>query len=139
MIDMDDVKKYVKENGLDQKNRRREIVDQRSYLCYYLRANEMTYPQIGKIFNQDHATVMHSVKKYEDLCTTIGYAINVKDLIFRFPISQKVKKTLSDARIVVVRLSPSSRLKIQAYRIDHNLKSNEAAINSLINNINTNF
>tara|TARA_R110000782_G_C14661053_1_gene397846 strand:+ start:316 stop:732 length:417 start_codon:yes stop_codon:yes gene_type:complete len=135
MIDLEEVKEYIKENGLDVKSRKRHIVDQRSYLCCYMRVNDMSLTQIGEMFNQHYATVIHSLGKYEALNGTIGYAINVKDLIYRFPISRKIHETLYKAKTVVVRVSPENYFKLQNYRIDNDLKSNEDAIKGLIGSI----
>jgi len=61
-------------NGLDKVTRKREIVDQRSYLYYLIKRlienntdEKISLTAIGRLFNKDHATVLHGLRKVEDL------------------------------------------------------------------------
>lgn len=49
-------------------SRRHEIVFAR-YAYFYIVRNEMktSYPQLGYVFNKDHATAMHGYKTFETL------------------------------------------------------------------------
>ena len=54
-------------------NRRfKEIIEVRQIIChvlYYDKFLNLSYQSVGKIFNnQNHATVMHSIKKLNDYC-----------------------------------------------------------------------
>jgi hypothetical protein len=42
----------------------------RHYLCWALyRSQELTLGEVGKLFNRDHSTVLHSIRKHEELKT----------------------------------------------------------------------
>ncbi len=63
------------EIGLDVLNptRKREYVDARAIAAAILsRDLDMTLNQIGKIFNKNHATVLHSLKLFDNLYETDG-------------------------------------------------------------------
>ncbi len=69
------VKELIKQDGLDQKNRRRDIINKRIYLWNYLRDNGLTFHQIGNLFAKDHATIIHGIRTYKNLSR-----VNDKDL-----------------------------------------------------------
>lgn len=53
---------------IKSKSRKAGYVKARKYICYYLRNesnNNITFQQIGKALNQDHATVMFHVQDLE--------------------------------------------------------------------------
>jgi len=60
-------------------NRKRELVDARHALAYFLRkTTKYSFSNIGEIMasplrNRDHATILHSVKVYNDLLDTEVY------------------------------------------------------------------
>ena len=59
---LEEVKEYIKENGLDSKSRKRPLVDERmylyAYLFYFLELDNLT--AIGKMFGgKDHATIRY--------------------------------------------------------------------------------
>lgn len=56
------VKYYIERDGLDTKTRKQEIVYKRAYLMHVLRTQELTFDQIGKMFNRDHATAIYQCK-----------------------------------------------------------------------------
>lgn len=61
------------ETGLDVLNptRKREYVDARAIASALLSRNlNMTLNQIGKVFNKNHATVLHSLKLFDNLYET---------------------------------------------------------------------
>lgn len=64
---MDRVKKYIVEEQLDLKSRKREKVYPRWYLFKYLREHykTMSLEWIGNHFNKDHATVIHGLRNYQ--------------------------------------------------------------------------
>lgn len=63
--------KYKLED-LQSKSRKRELVDIRHCVMYYLRNNtEMGLAAIGAILGcRDHSTVLHGIKKWKDLSDT---------------------------------------------------------------------
>lgn len=52
---------------LTTRNRRREIVDTRRLIMYFLREEGFKLTTIGKLFKQDHSTVIHAIDTMNDL------------------------------------------------------------------------
>ena len=61
------IKSIIKKDGLAKKCRTVDVVNKRIYLFNFLRNNGYTFNVIGNLFNLDHTTVMHAVKKVEEL------------------------------------------------------------------------
>ena len=137
-----EIRKYVKENGLDERNRRRDLIDQRMYLGKYLRSNGETFHKIGQIFNLHHSTVIHAVKKFDDINKSLDFILNCTDLIIKFPISGTLtdfRDTIAKNNKVLLNLNSEEYLTLQNYRIDNMIYTNENAIKHMINTINSNF
>jgi hypothetical protein len=56
---------YINTNGLNTPSRHREHVYKRAILMTFLRDRGLRLTEIGRMFNRDHATVLHGVKIYE--------------------------------------------------------------------------
>jgi hypothetical protein len=61
------IKEIIEQDGLAQKNRKREIVHRRIYLFRKLREDGHTLKGIGSLFNMNHATILHGLKTYKYL------------------------------------------------------------------------
>ena len=61
------IKQIIEQDGLAQKNRKREIVHRRIYLFNRLRKDGYTLKRIGALFNMNHATILHGLRLYQDL------------------------------------------------------------------------
>jgi hypothetical protein len=60
--------RIVEEEELNDKHRHRPKVYRRCYLSYYLRDKlKWNYSKIGRLFNKDHATIMHLYKQHYNL------------------------------------------------------------------------
>jgi len=67
-MNIEQVKEYIESEGLNGRSREQFYVFRRHYLCYALyRTQELTLSEIGSIFNRDHSTVLHSIRKHEEL------------------------------------------------------------------------
>jgi hypothetical protein len=67
-MNIEQVKEYIESEGLNGRSREQFYVFRRHYLCYALyRTQELTLSEIGKVFNRDHSTVLHSIRKHEEL------------------------------------------------------------------------
>ena len=67
-MNLKQIKQYIQAEELDGKSREQFYVYRRHYLCWALyRTNQLTLSQIGRMFNRDHATVLHSIRKHEEL------------------------------------------------------------------------
>jgi chromosomal replication initiation ATPase DnaA len=64
----------IEKYDLDSKSREREKVTLRSELCARLRANtDLSFSQIGRLFNRDHSNVIHSCKVIDNYRKTNDY------------------------------------------------------------------
>lgn len=61
------VLEVIAELKLDKPNRKRQVVHRKIYLMTLLRNNGMKLKPIGKMFNVDYSTVIHSLGRYKDL------------------------------------------------------------------------
>lgn len=59
------VRELIERDNLTAKTRKQETVYQRAYLMHVLRCQKLTFSQIGKMFNLDHATAIHHCKQVE--------------------------------------------------------------------------
>jgi hypothetical protein len=64
------IKEIIQQDGLAQKNRKREIVHRRIYLFRKLREDGHTLKGIGSLFNMNHATILHGLNTYKNLVET---------------------------------------------------------------------
>jgi hypothetical protein len=64
------IKEIIEQDGLAQKNRKREIVHRRIYLFRKLREDGHTLKGIGSLFNMNHATILHGLNTYKNLVET---------------------------------------------------------------------
>jgi len=64
------IKQIIEQDGLAQKNRKREIVHRRIYLFRKLREDGHTLKGIGSMFNMNHATILHGLNTYKNLVET---------------------------------------------------------------------
>lgn len=65
MNQFDKIKELIKRDKLNSKNRVHENVYKRAYLMHQLRSAGMNLIEIGKMFNRDHATVIHNLRTHE--------------------------------------------------------------------------
>lgn len=56
------IEQIIKEHKLDRKSRHRTKIYQRAYLYSILSTQGINSIQIGRMFNRDHATVLHGIK-----------------------------------------------------------------------------
>ena len=58
----------IKKENIIKKNRSRKLLYPRQVICYILKSYyEYTYKAIGRLFNQHHTSVMHSVSSIETM------------------------------------------------------------------------
>lgn len=65
------------------KTRKKDIVDARHYFCAIMR-KQLGYPvvAIGRYMDRDHTTVIHSVRTFDDRCSTDeGYRLVFETII----------------------------------------------------------
>lgn len=83
---------------INQKTRKREVVEARFMFYELCRKNQMSLAQIGRFVGKDHATVLHGTKRFEILCDVdVEFKNNFQALksIVDFRSSRKVVPKLS--------------------------------------------
>ena len=67
-MNLEQIKEYIESEQLNGKSREHFYVFRRHYLCWALyKTNQLTLSQIGRMFNRNHATIIHSIRKHEEL------------------------------------------------------------------------
>ena len=62
---IDDIIEYIKENDLKAKSRHRYVLYKRYYLYSILRKKGLSLSRIGKMFNQNHSTIIHGLINHD--------------------------------------------------------------------------
>lgn len=70
MNQFEKIKELIKRDKLNSKNRVHKNVYKRAYLMNELRSSGMSLTEIGKMFNRDHATVIHNLRTHEWMTST---------------------------------------------------------------------
>ena len=68
MNKIEQIKEIVLRDNLKVRNRSRRIVYQRFYLFYKLFKYGLTLSEIGNLFDMNHVTVLHGLKRHELWC-----------------------------------------------------------------------
>jgi len=116
MVDL--IKEVIEKDGLKKRNREQHIVHRRIFLFNLLRENGYTYAYIARLFNMNHATVLHGIKRYKDLLSlndvrlqvdTERYAQKFEDIeeaVIKYNLDKDVRKatTITDLDIIKRRL-----------------------------------
>jgi hypothetical protein len=75
------IKLVIEQDQLDQKNRKPTVINKKIYLWTLLRNHGHTYQEIARLFKMNHATIIHGVKRYQELLT-------IDDLMLQFDITK---------------------------------------------------
>ena len=81
MVDL--IKKIIQKDGLDKKCRKVPTVNKRMYLFNILRKQGLTLYQIGKMFKMHHATVIHGIKRYNELADSFDFLLELDTTAYR--------------------------------------------------------
>ena len=126
------IKEHIEKYSLDVPCRKREVVYKRMYLFKYLQQMEgMSLTAIGKLFNKDHATVMHGLKTYENVKVYDDFVNFTAEEFKEFPLieNKRDRYTLNRTPIYWTREEYSLILET---RIKHDLETNVEAIKFII-------
>ena len=113
------IKSIIKKDGLSKKCRAAHLVNKRIYLFNFLRNNGYSFKQIGNLFNLDHTTVIHGIKRYNALSETkdamlqvdteryVNLLKDVKAAVINYNLEKDVRKatTVRDLDIIKRRLT----------------------------------
>ena len=81
MVDL--IKKIIKNDRLDKKCRKVSTVNKRMYLFNILRKQGLTLHQIGKMFKMHHATIIHGIKRYNELADSFDLLLELDTTAYR--------------------------------------------------------
>lgn len=112
------IKQVIEKDGLKKRNREQHIVHRRIFLFNLIRENGYTYAYIARLFNMNHATVLHGIKRYKELLSlndvrlqvdTERYVQKFKDIeaaVIKYNLEKDVRKatTITDLDIIKRRL-----------------------------------
>ena len=117
--ELERVSEYIKRYNLKADSRIRERVYKRAYLYAYLRDTlELTYERIGFMFDRDHATIMHSIKKtHEPLMSynDFKYLESIKTAIDLFPIV--APEDNENGMVIILRLNKKQLKQLNLQKI----------------------
>ncbi len=113
------IKQVIEKDGLKKRNREQHIVHRRIFLFNLLRENGYTYAYIARLFNMNHATVLHGIKRYKELLSlndvrlqvdTERYVQKFEDIeaaVIKYNLEKDVRKatTITDLDIIKRRLN----------------------------------
>ena len=89
MTRLEEVQYIIDKFDLKEKCRFMPVLYRRYYLYHVLQKDGMTLSQIGRLFNQNHCTVLNGIKKHEDYMAykDPAYMLHTRDLreIFVLP------------------------------------------------------
>lgn len=90
---LDQIKQWIKRDGLDGPSQRIDLVYKRDYLFSILR-EEMTLQQIGRLFNRHHSVVIHGLKQHEKfMAETYDYnGVEIKGNLSYLAVINEYKK-----------------------------------------------
>jgi len=117
------IKQIIEQDGLANKNRKREIVHRRIYLFNKLRKDGYTLKGIGSLFNMNHATILHGLKTYQNLIdvndkqlkTDTEYYELLLNLQAPETVEYNLRKEIKEAKNLVDLRKIQSRIKNNIY------------------------
>jgi len=134
-MNIEQIKEYIKNEGLDLKSKKRNLTYRRAYLYKYIRSEiGFSYGSIGDMFNRDHATVMYGEKLYNRFRTDPVFIGHVIKELGDFPITEE-PINLPNKNLVLMRFDKEMYLKVQLYRINNQIPTNEEAIKRIIEKV----
>jgi len=80
---IDKINYLIERDGLNARNRKREIIYRKCYLQSKLRELGMNFRQIGEMFNQHHASVIHNIKTHKIMSELYAdiYSTEISDYV----------------------------------------------------------
>jgi hypothetical protein len=137
----EELKKYIKKNKLNQKGRKRNRIDRKSYLIGYLYHYWFyTEEKIAAMFNIDRSSVNHHKNKIFDFKKDINFIMNTCMERELYPIdydaikdSQKMdfRKTFGYG-ITFIKLEREQYLKLKEFMDNNNIENTRKVIPKLI-------
>jgi hypothetical protein len=57
----------IERDGLNKRNRHREIIYKKCFLMHRLRKEELSLSEVGSFFGQHHASVLHNIETHKNM------------------------------------------------------------------------
>jgi hypothetical protein len=102
---IENVNEVIERYQLATPNRARQLVYIRSIMYTQLRNDKWTLAQIGKLFNKNHATILHGLR-----C----YSANIKYQDFK-EINERIEQELN---LAICDIEPESKLQLTEIELD---------------------
>lgn len=83
-------------------NRKSEITDLRKIICFELRSQGFTFPEIGLRINKDHTSVMASIKEYENRLRFDKKFREKVEIVEKMKNNMKILLTLDNDKLLVL-------------------------------------
>ena len=113
------VKYYIEKDDLKKRCRKRKYIHKRIYFFYILREAGATYQEIADLFDLNHATVIHGIKRYKELRDTNDRLLHL-DLV-EYTGKIKLKKRTYNLRKDILKATTVTDLEIIKRRTENNL------------------
>ena len=114
MTRLEEIQTIIDKYELKQKSRYMHLIYRRYYLYKVLKRDGMTLSQIGRLFNQTHATVINGITKHDTYSKYKDplYMLHTRDLREKFVLPQYYKP-LKQRVLECVTLEKLEKLKEQ--------------------------
>ena len=112
-------RELLQKHELKKKCRQPRYVHRRIYFFYILREAGATYQEIGDLFDLNHATVIHGIKRYKELRDTNDRLLHLDLLEYTGKI--KLKKRTYNLRKDILKATTVTDLEIIKRRTENNL------------------
>lgn len=117
MNQFEKIKELIKRDKLNSKNRVHENVYKRAYLMNELRSSGMNLIEIGKMFNRDHATVIHNLRTHEWMTSTNDKLYRECICEYQFLLDHVDRESARDLTTDILKCNSYATLKIIKSRI----------------------
>ena len=113
------VKYYIEKDDLKKRCRKRKYIHKRIYFFYILREAGATLQEIADLFDLNHATVIHGIKRYKELRDTNDRLLKL-DLV-EYTGKIKLKKRTYNLRKDILKATTVADLGVIKRRTENNL------------------
>ena len=114
------IKQIIEQDGLAEKNRKREIIHKKIFLFTALRKESFTLKRIGALFNMDHTSVLHGLKTFQNLSDVNDKQLRIDTDYYKLLLSLELpeldlRNEIKEARNLVDLRKIQSRIKNNFY------------------------
>lgn len=116
------IKQIIEQDGLANKNRKREIIHRKIYLFNALRKEGYTLKKIGSLFNMDHASILHGLKTYQNLTDIKDNQLRIDTEYYKLLLNlQPIKEIEYDLKTEIKKANNLTDLRLIQSRIKNNI------------------